>query len=412
MNFNSFGRYSIVFSLWVAITLWVFPVPSSYGNPLRFLLNYQASFPGYSGDLPAEYELNRSVYYKVFWNWLFYNADRTTIQDDIQNYYTGELDSISNAASLTQLKSGVSRAIRLQVQEFKRFFDQPPVAANVRGGCAIDLEGELYCWGTNTYGQLDLPSQLGPVVDVSVGVFHTCAVRTNRTVVCWGGILNGTPSAMTDVPSDLGPVHKISAGNRATCVIEFSGKVRCWGHNVPNLSLFNRMTNPARDISVGKEEICGIRGPDQAVYCVTRSISSRGMLHGHERGFSVIAGDTFGCSIQEGGKVNCWGELFKDNQLVRAFVPEKFATGGPLNAVALSGTDYPCVVDSLRRIFCWGYPNATENFAMLAKNVLGFSSGKPDYMITADYDIQPMDFAHQKARKNFYQGTLRRIRPF
>jgi alpha-tubulin suppressor-like RCC1 family protein len=39
------------------------------------------------------------------------------------------------------------------------------------------------CWGDNTFGQ---SITWGTVQSVSAGYFHTCGVRTDRTIVCWG----------------------------------------------------------------------------------------------------------------------------------------------------------------------------------------------------------------------------------
>ncbi|MEM6997067.1 MAG: hypothetical protein AAF721_41570 [Myxococcota bacterium] len=75
------------------------------------------------------------------------------------------------------------------------------VAAGAAHGCVIAADGSLSCWGDNTYGQSDwqLPSwPEGPngvappfgaapaIVDLTAGDKHTCALRADGTVDCWG----------------------------------------------------------------------------------------------------------------------------------------------------------------------------------------------------------------------------------
>lgn len=77
----------------------------------------------------------------------------------------------------------------------------PCVLRATNGGghtCAIRGDGTLWCWGSNDHGQLGLgtfadtytPTQVtalgGNVVDVSAGAWHTCARKSDKSVWCWG----------------------------------------------------------------------------------------------------------------------------------------------------------------------------------------------------------------------------------
>ena len=62
--------------------------------------------------------------------------------------------------------------------------------------CAIKQDGSLWCWGLNNYGQLgdgtwtdkNTPVQImsSGVSSVALGDFHTCAVKTDGSLWCWG----------------------------------------------------------------------------------------------------------------------------------------------------------------------------------------------------------------------------------
>src|SRR5512142_802985 len=76
------------------------------------------------------------------------------------------------------------------------------------------------------------------VIAVIAGFGHTCALRSNGGVGCWGRNLLGqlgdgtTTSSSTPPTSDvLAGVKAIAAGSSHTCALMDSGGVRCWGDN-------------------------------------------------------------------------------------------------------------------------------------------------------------------------------------
>ena len=127
------------------------------------------------------------------------------------------------------------------------------VAAGDGTSCAI-AAGGLYCWGSNTAGQLGMPGGLssanpvkilGPltdkfVTDVSVGANRICAVA-DAAAYCWG---MGGPGLGSDLlgavyvpqPVDTSgalsgkSVTAISTGTAHTCAIA-DAAVFCWGAN-------------------------------------------------------------------------------------------------------------------------------------------------------------------------------------
>lgn len=108
------------------------------------------------------------------------------------------------------------------------------------------------CWGDNSYGQTGDGRLLRDVrwfpvfvhnvfnaVDIAVGKFHTCALTSAGEVKCWGNnqygqIGNATSGAdeliSTTIKFDY-PVVSISAGNNHTCAVDNKGSAFCWGLN-------------------------------------------------------------------------------------------------------------------------------------------------------------------------------------
>ena len=88
-------------------------------------------------------------------------------------------------------------------------------------------DGQLVCFGDNTCGQCDVPTDLGAVVAVTAGKNHTCAVRSDGRLVCFG--YNAFGQCM--VPTDLGAVVAVSAGDDHTCAVRSDGQLICFGSN-------------------------------------------------------------------------------------------------------------------------------------------------------------------------------------
>ena len=53
--------------------------------------------------------------------------------------------------------------------------------------CAVRLDGHLVCFGrASERGECEVPPMLGPVLGVAAGIYHTCAVDGTGQLVCFG----------------------------------------------------------------------------------------------------------------------------------------------------------------------------------------------------------------------------------
>jgi alpha-tubulin suppressor-like RCC1 family protein len=75
--------------------------------------------------------------------------------------------------------------------------------------CASRKNGDLYCWGSGSYGQLGLGNltqfpapqkvpSVGPWKTASIGNEHSCGISADGTLACWGAsnfaqLGSGTP---------------------------------------------------------------------------------------------------------------------------------------------------------------------------------------------------------------------------
>ncbi|XP_060212961.1 putative serine/threonine-protein kinase-like protein CCR3 [Lycium barbarum] len=101
------------------------------------------------------------------------------------------------------------------------------IFAGGRHACGMNTTGFVICKGDNTNGQLDIPSNFAyEYYGLALGVNHTCGIlRTNYTVVCWGG--NGVFSSNVTKGVSF---ESIVAGLDFTCGLTSGNfSVICWG---------------------------------------------------------------------------------------------------------------------------------------------------------------------------------------
>ena len=81
--------------------------------------------------------------------------------------------------------------------------------------CAVHSLGSIFgssliCWGDNTWGQTNLPSNMGWVTQVATGATHACAANDFGSVYCWGNNSEGE----LNVPPGLRILQKATSLNR------------------------------------------------------------------------------------------------------------------------------------------------------------------------------------------------------
>ena len=121
--------------------------------------------------------------------------------------------------------------------------------------CALRKNGKLFCWGSDAAGaigngfgaetEFNMPVQVaGGLIrykSVAAGAFLTCATTTDRQAYCWGFDEDGE---LGDGDDDELPEHApvivsgaatdwkaLSGGERVTCGLKTSGRAFCWGRD-------------------------------------------------------------------------------------------------------------------------------------------------------------------------------------
>lgn len=280
----------------------------------------------------------------------------------------------------------------------------PQIAAGRYHACLITPSRGVQCWGRNSDGQLgdgtELPRSTPTnvvglergVVGLALGAEHSCALRQDGTVACWGSNQYGqlgdgtaekrlTPVIVSGL---LGNVAAIAAGDNHTCAVLQGGTVHCWGQNSAGQLGDGTTTDSSFPVDVlglsgvtalaaGTAHSCALA--QGSVTCWGNNESGQ-LGDGSQRDRStptavaglpagtvgaLTAGDRHTCVAVEAaanGGVYCWGNN-RDGQLGNG-AEEDSATPVAVEGISTAvrqlgaGASHSCGLTTANALYCWG----------------------------------------------------------
>jgi hypothetical protein len=100
-------------------------------------------------------------------------------------------------------------------------------SATSAGAMLIVAPSLVGAWGSNAYGQTNVPPWLTDVVAIAAGWYHNLALQSDGTVVGWGSNVYG----QTNVPLWLTNGVAIAAGYYYSLALKGDGTLVGWGAN-------------------------------------------------------------------------------------------------------------------------------------------------------------------------------------
>ena len=226
---------------------------------------------------------------------------------------------------------------------------QPLILKQISAGdnhsCGIRDNDELLCWGDNSEGQLEVPH--GRFLRVAAGGRYTCAIRTDGAVVCWGKKHWG----VTDTPN--GSFVQVAVSFYFACALRQDNTVACWGkHSEPPRDHFSA-------IDGGQSMLCGlsVEGKITCWGCDERDDMCDTVPRGSYRMISV--GGTHACAQDRKGKVICWGAGQRGDPMITTYGLKLPSYGQsvppPVEFTKLAaGQVHTCGLSADGAIRCWG----------------------------------------------------------
>jgi len=173
-------------------------------------------------------------------------------------------------------------------------------------------------------------------IGVSVGKSHLCVITSGQQVECLGdgskGQLGGgeTQSAKYSVVLDdhnqpLRDIWQVKTREDWNCALrQESGAVWCWGEwngqrwlTSKHITVGGRPSSDFIQITMSLDQICGIHGVERELFCTQRGEKSADHLDFKQvfdaegkpmkKIMMLTAGLHHACSLDEDGKVYCWG---------------------------------------------------------------------------------------------------------
>ena len=215
---------------------------------------------------------------------------------------------------------------------------------------------------------------------ISAGLAHTCAVREDRSVVCWGNNMMGQLGDATDthrpVPvavRGVADVVELAAGAWHTCARRGDGSAVCWGEAPGQSRTYEVWGVPAlagaAEIAAGGADVCGRVAA--GVVCVAFATRERRVIAGLDDAIQLTVGQRHACALRRGGTVACWGEN-DDGQLGDGTTTDRVSAadvpGVTMAVQVAAGSAHTCALQRDGKVRCWG---SNEG------DVLGVKGGQP-----------------------------------
>jgi alpha-tubulin suppressor-like RCC1 family protein len=266
------------------------------------------------------------------------------------------------------------------------------VAVGQNHACGFTVDGNLWCWGDNTYGALGNGTTAASPVPVPVagggryttitaGLHHTCAIARNGGAWCWGIRLSGQTGTHDSIPAAVGASiawRTLSTGEGHTCGTAHTGGAYCWGASLgpaddgsvaPPRTVPTLTGSSLTAVSVGYEIACalnqastalcwGLQPPGVVLTSGLRATDSPKPVTSSPAFASISAGHKHACGLDAGGAAWCWGlngsGQVGDGTTDTAAVPVPVVGGHSFTAIDAHAPGHSCGIAISGAAWCWG----------------------------------------------------------
>ncbi len=271
--------------------------------------------------------------------------------------------------------------------------------------CGQTRTGAVYCWGSAHESSSALTYALGGVAvklgdflpgALAVGTGHACALAADSTARCWGFYGSGKRGTPVGPPPDFVPnavqggehFRALAAGDAHTCGIRTDGTVACWGDGYALVTdstaldpgsacIPSPACSPdphpvlaqvgARELAAGGRRSCIIGSGGLTCWGTPWQVTPGTLRAGTggavvdvalpETPVAAAVGVTNACALTVGGSAWCWGDygpvVGGDSATVGLSAPTRIPFAGTFESLTVGSSDY-CGVTTHGAVYCWG----------------------------------------------------------
>jgi hypothetical protein len=238
--------------------------------------------------------------------------------------------------------------------------------------CILKNNGNVGCWGWfpygDNYGQANNYTG-GDAIEVSTGDRHTCVLKNNGNVHCYGWNLYGQANDYNE-----GDAIGVSAGDVHTCILRNNGNVYCYG--LGNDGRSNPYTGgDAIEVSAGNGHNCVLKNNGNVECWGANSVGQANNYTGGDA-IEVSAGSQHTCVLKSNGNVHCYGEnSYGQSNDYNGGDAIAVAAGWPVDDVNVGNGGYTCILKNNGNVECYGYTPYGRTDPYTGGDAIGVSVG-------------------------------------
>lgn len=234
-------------------------------------------------------------------------------------------EGVSTTAT-TDTTPSVGGNVQTSSERFKQ------VSSGYGHTCALKEEGSIVCWGNNESGQAIPPA--GTFTQVSSGYDHTCALKIDGSLACWGNNYYGQAVPPT------GNFMQVSSSEDHTCALKIDGTLACWGGTYGTEA---SQSGSFTQVSGGRGYTCALK-TDDSLACW--GYNGDGQATPPAGSFTQISSSNYhACAVKTDGSLACWGENNHGEAMPY--------TAGSFTQVSV-GVYHTCALKTDSSLICWG----------------------------------------------------------